>query len=289
MKNGFWFLFILAAILGCASSSGHKVMSPALYQQKRSYSKAIETGSASAADSEFMSRGSSSSKTEEVTPVSATSSSDTENKLDAAAPAAQPSDIPEPPKPAAAASSEPNSSIARMIIYAAWMTVEVAKPDESLASALELMQKMGGFLSKRSDYSVEIRIPSAMFFAFIREIEQYGTVTSRAIASEDVTEQYADLAMRLDNLFAMRARLLVLLEQARKVEERLAIERELSRINEEIEVINGRMRMLKNLADYATIFLQFTPREAVPLQPQKQPTPFGWVRSFDISQLFEGQ
>lgn len=262
-------------------------MSPALYQQERSYSKAMVSESAPAPDGEFMSSRSS-AKTEEVTTGSASSGDDTTpHQSDAAAPAAQPSDIPDPPKPAAVA--EPNSSIARMIIYAAWMTVEVAEPEKSLASALELMQKMGGFLSKRSDYFVEIRIPSAMFFAFIREIEQYGTVTNRAIASEDVTEQYADLAMRLDNLFSMRARLLVLLEQARTVEERLAIERELSRINEDIEVINGRMRMLKNLADYATVFLQFTPRYTAPLQPQKQPTPVEWVRSFDISHLFEGQ
>jgi len=283
MKNWFWILFTFLAFSGCASARYESARPAASYDGARAYQKmAVEAEAAPTAYDE------SGAITGSATGDSEKKMESVEGKAPGAPGAGVRQDVPEPPVPAAPTEKRP--SVARMIVYAARLAIEVVEPEKSLEAALALMQKMGGYLSQRSDYAVEIRIPAAMFFDFIKEIETYGTVTDRVIASEDVTEQYADLALRMENLTAMRARLMELLEQARTVEERLAIERELSRINEEIEVIGGRMRMLKNLADYATVYLRFTPRYANGMpQPQKQPTPVWWVRNFDISQLFSGQ
>lgn len=201
-----------------------------------------------------------------------------------------PKDPPPPDQPAPRPDTPVKPSIARMIIYAARLVINVLEPEKSLEEALAVMQKMGGFLAQRNNLYVELRIPSALFFDYVREVEKLGIVVHRTIASEDVTEQFADLALRLGNLQVMRARLLALLELARTVEDRLAIERELTRINGEIDAISGRMRMLKNLVDFATVQLQFTPRyEGGPVTPQKLATPVWWVKGFDVSQLFSGQ
>ncbi len=181
-------------------------------------------------------------------------------------------------------------AISRMSIYAARLVVNVLEPDKSMEAALALMTKMGGFLSQRNNLSVEIRIPSALFFDYVKEVEKLGIVVQRTISSEDVTEQFADLTLRLGNLKVMRTRLIALLELAKTVEERLAIERELSRVNGEIDAISGRLRMLQNLVDFATIQLQFVPRnEGGPVLPEKLATPVWWVKTFDVSELFGGQ
>ena len=205
MKNWFWVLFMLAAIWGCAASR-QEVARPASYSSEQSYFKmAREAESAPASESSYDSA--------RTATISTGSSSSDDAPVAEPKPAAPPaegkSEIPEPPKPAAP--SEKPSSMARMIVYAARLAVEVVEPEKSVQAAMELMRRMGGFLAQRNDYALEIRIPSALFFDFVRELEQFGTVTDRVIASEDVTEQYADLALRLENLNAMKARLLALL------------------------------------------------------------------------------
>ncbi len=287
MRHRYWVLFLWLAMFGCAHKSEYAPARTAPYGGSV-YQKMSREAEESVATSDSYA----------PAEPAATGSAEREYRRDERPePAPPPGDAggnaqgpsgPQPPQPATPV--EKRSSVARMIIYAARLAVEVVEPEKSVQAAMELMRRMGGFLAQRNDYALEIRIPSALFFDFVRELEQFGTVTDRVIASEDVTEQYADLALRLENLNAMKARLLALLEQARTVEERLAIERELSRVNEEIDVISGRMRLLKNLADYATVFVRFTPRYAGgPPQPQKEPTPVWWVRNFDISALFGGQ
>ncbi len=198
---------------------------------------------------------------------------------------AEPSADP-PPKP----DTPQTPQLRRMIIYAARLAIQVMEPEKSLEEALELAKKLGGFLSSRQDLFVELRIPAAQFFDFVQEMEKMGVVTERVISSEDVTEQFRDLTIRLENLQVMQKRLMDLLELAKTVEERLKIERELSRINGEIDAISVRLRMLRNLVDFATVQLRFIPRHpGGPVQPQKLPTPVWWVHSFSVDRLFHSR
>ncbi|PKN47110.1 MAG: hypothetical protein CVU59_03970 [Deltaproteobacteria bacterium HGW-Deltaproteobacteria-17] len=297
MKHSLWVLALSLLSLGCAA---RKEMSAPMsapgreYERNQHYSRMAAESTSSSADYSpapapvMVSTGGSTEKKEYADEEV---SADKMRPTDDRGPESTPAD---PAKPETPAQPNPSPtvrpSIARMIIYAARLVVNVLEPDKSMEAALALMTKMGGFLSQRNNLYIEIRVPSALFFDYVREVEKMGIVVQRTISSEDVTEQFADLTLRLGNLKVMRTRLIALLELAKTVEDRLAIERELSRVNGEIDAISGRLRMLQNLVDFATIQLQFVPRqEGGPVTPEKLATPVWWVKSFDVSNLFGGQ
>jgi hypothetical protein len=80
-------------------------------------------------------------------------------------------------------------------------------------------------------------------------------------SSEDVTEEYVDLQARLENLEATADRVRGFLEEADDVEEALAVNQELSRLESEIEAYRGRIQYLENRADFSTITVTLTPDE----------------------------
>ncbi|MBU1070522.1 DUF4349 domain-containing protein [Myxococcota bacterium] len=177
----------------------------------------------------------------------------------------------------------------RLIVYAAALSVGVFEPEKSAQSAIELAEKLGGYMKSRSNNDVVVRVPAEQFFAFVKELEAYGHMASRVINSQDITSQFVDLTIRLNNLLITRTRLQAILEKARNVEETLAVERELNRVSGEIEQIKGRLRLFQNLVDFATVQLSFFMRHgqsSVTPNPVKVDTPIYWIKRFDVVTLF---
>jgi hypothetical protein len=84
-------------------------------------------------------------------------------------------------------------------------------------------------------------------------------VTSETTNSQDVTEEYVDLSARLGNLEATRDRVRAFLEDARNVEEALAVNQELSRLEGEIEAMAGRLQFLSQSAAFSSLTINLTP------------------------------
>ena len=78
-------------------------------------------------------------------------------------------------------------------------------------------------------------------------------VESRAVTSEDVTDEYVDSQSRLSSMRATELRLLSFLEQAEDVEDALAVQNELSDLQQEIERVQGRINFLEQTAAYSLI------------------------------------
>ena len=77
---------------------------------------------------------------------------------------------------------------------------------------------------------------------------------SESTNAEDITEQYFDLQARLSNARKLEARLLELLaKQAGKITDVLQVERELSRVREEVERFQGKLRLFDHLVDLSTL------------------------------------
>jgi len=192
------------------------------------------------------------------------------------------------PKPPEAQTDAPPLA-RRLIVYAANLSVGVFEPEKSAQAAIELVEKLGGYMKSRTNNDVVLRVPADKFFGFIKELETYGHMASRVINSQDITSQFVDLTIRLNNLLVTRTRLQAILEKARNVEETLAVERELNRVSGEIEQIKGRLRMFQNLVDFATVQVSFFLRhgqDTVTPNPVKVDTPIYWIKRFDVVTLF---
>ena len=106
-------------------------------------------------------------------------------------------------------------------------------------------------------------------------------VLDEQASGQDVTDEYVDLDSRLTNLEATRDRIRGFLEQATTVEEALAINEQLSEVEDQIEQIMGRMNYLKNRAAYSTISINLEPFIPTPTPeptwtPSPSPTPTPW-------------
>ena len=86
-------------------------------------------------------------------------------------------------------------------------------------------------------------MPSELLDATIAELRRIASkVRSELSTSRDVTDEYVDLGARLKNQQATEEALLALLDQARSVEAALAVQRDLTHVQEEIERLSGRIK-----------------------------------------------
>jgi Domain of unknown function (DUF4349) len=147
-----------------------------------------------------------------------------------------------------------------LLIYNAQLVAQVDHVPAGIDQVIEAATSIGGFLASRTDSSVTVRVPVARFREALGRVEALSTVTSRNVQTEDVTEAFHDLEVRLTNLRSVQTRLQQFLARASSVTDALAVERELERVGQAIDEIEGRMRFLTNRAAFSTITVTLTAR-----------------------------
>lgn len=114
---------------------------------------------------------------------------------------------------------------------------------------IESLEEWKSEYQQRTDHHafIVLRIPVEESSDLITEIESYGNVLNRQVSGRDVTDEYVDNESRLRNLNTHEERLLTLYDKATSIEDMLKIEKELSRIREQIEAIQGRQMYLNEV------------------------------------------
>lgn len=110
---------------------------------------------------------------------------------------------------------------------------------------------------------VTVRVPSATYGAFIADAAKLGRVLFQSESSDDVTQQHVDMKARLANLKAELTRLRQLFARATKVSDMLEIEREVTRVQGDIESLQAQIAYLERQAAMATVTLELV--EPTPL------------------------
>ncbi len=177
-------------------------------------------------------------------------------------------------------SDTPNTT-ERKVIKTAYLSIEVGvdKFEKALFDLTRLADNNGGFVSNTQSYSdadgdltsgsITIRIPHDKYNSTLDLIKDMGTVESITVSGQDVTQEYTDLESRLRNLEAQEVILLDLMSQSKDVGDSIEVQRELSYVMEQIEVIKGRMNYLDNLVSFSTI-------EVYIHEPEPITTSSGW-------------
>ena len=100
----------------------------------------------------------------------------------------------------------------------------------------------------------------------------------------DVTAEFRDIEIRLQNARAVRARLEELLAKAQNVEDALKVERELERISGEIESMSGKLKLFRELISFSTITVTFSTKPVDRVENQVQ-LPFPWLNELGLTNL----
>ena len=147
----------------------------------------------------------------------------------------------------------------RIIVRTVDMGIVVDDVAESVDAIGSVAQEMGGWLvsSSRAEEHrgfVSVRVPAERLEeAILRLRAMAQDVKSEITSSRDVTDEYYDIQARLTNLEATEGALIKLLDRAEKVEDALSIQESLSRVQEDIERLQGRIKLLEQTAAYSLI------------------------------------
>ncbi|KPK10881.1 MAG: hypothetical protein AMJ56_07055 [Anaerolineae bacterium SG8_19] len=158
----------------------------------------------------------------------------------------------------------------RLIIREGQMSIVVENTDESLKVIAILAAAKNGWVVDSEVFqsgnaksgSITIRIPAEEFDTAVEEVRDLALeVTSESTNSQDVTEEFVDLEARVANLEATADRVRSFLDEAKTVEEALAVNAELSRLESEIESLKARMKFLSESAAFSRLTVFITPDE----------------------------
>lgn len=173
------------------------------------------------------------------------------------------------------ASTDP-TAIPSMIIRNGQASVEVDSLELAVARVRDLAGRLGGYIANSQMQAgrnqlrlatLEIKVPAGRFEEVANGLTPIGRVESVNITAEDVGEEFTDITARVANAHRLEQRLIDLLAtRTGKLSDVLEIERELARVREEIERMEGRLRFLKTRV--ATSTLSVTVHERAPLVGQ---------------------
>jgi hypothetical protein len=160
-------------------------------------------------------------------------------------------------------SGQADSAAPRMLIRTGDASVEVDSLEPAVERLRALTERLGGFVANTSyqggrdrvrEASLELRIPADRFEAMQTVLDSVGDVEWLNVAVQDVGEEYVDLSARTANARRLETRLVELLAtRTGKLEDVLAVERELARVREEIERYEGRLRFLRTRVATSTL------------------------------------
>ena len=147
----------------------------------------------------------------------------------------------------------------RIIVHTARMSLVVDDVALTVDGIADVARDLGGWVvssdrSSRHSGAIAIRVPAGLLDEAFRRLEALALkVESRAVTSEDVTDEYVDSQSRLVSLRATEERLLSFLDRAGNVDEALRVQKEVSDLQLRIEEIQGRLNFLKQTAAYSLI------------------------------------
>ena len=170
------------------------------------------------------------------------------------------------PLPQLEQQSESAETFGRKIIKEGTIRFETADIHKTKSLIERTVQELNGYISKDtiSDYSQRIehtliiRVPADKFDSLLLNIsESVDRFDSKNIEARDVTEEYIDVQSRIKTKKELQARYTELLKQAITIDEMLNIEREIGKLQTEIESAEGRMRYLTDRAAFSTLTVTY--------------------------------
>ena len=150
-----------------------------------------------------------------------------------------------------------------MIIRNGAVIVQVDSLERAIDAVRALATSVGGFLGNVSmqtgerqvrSATMELKVPAARFDNVMTGMPVFGKVEHSSATAEDVGEEFVDISARVANAKRLESRLVSLLAtRTGKLEDVLAVERELARVRQEIERYEGRIRYLNTRVATSTI------------------------------------
>jgi hypothetical protein len=151
----------------------------------------------------------------------------------------------------------------RLIVRTGQASIEVDSLETAMAELRQIVHRAGGFVADASIQSgrnqirsatLELKVPASRFDDLTEGLRPLGRLQFVNVGAEDVSEEFVDLTARVANARRMEERLVEILRtRTGRLQDVLSVEREIARVREEIERMEGRVRFLKASAQLSTL------------------------------------
>ena len=172
----------------------------------------------------------------------------------------------------------------RIIVRTVQLALEVNDVAASIEEISQSVQRDGGWVVSTDRSSkhfgfIAVRVPAVKLDDTLKWMRQVGVdVLSEASTSTDVTDEYYDLRSRVTSLQATEEALIKLLDRAQDVEDALEVQRELARLQVEIEAHLGRIKLLEETAAFSLVNISLN------LAPQEMRVDAGDDKTFSVDE-----
>ncbi|MFN2621568.1 MAG: DUF4349 domain-containing protein [Chthoniobacterales bacterium] len=174
---------------------------------------------------------------------------------------------------AAAPSATPSAvgpTANRKLIRNATAELEVVSFDESVQKITAFAAEEKGYVSTTSSEKQEngklrgeivVKVLPDNLDRFLGKLRGIGELKNQALTTEDVTKSYFDTESRLRNARLMEQRLIEILKtKSKDVADLLEVEKELGRVREEIETMQGELKFMDSQVAFATVTITLAER-----------------------------
>jgi hypothetical protein len=143
---------------------------------------------------------------------------------------------------------------------------EPMPPDTAVSSEREPASGVASsdFAGSEPFASLVVRVPEQLFDTAVKRFSRLGEVRSASTSSEDVTSQYVDLQARLRHFRAVERRLVSFLQETSTVNQMLAVQDRIDRVQLTIEELSAQLKSLSETTSYGTLSVYITEKGRTP-------------------------
>ena len=159
----------------------------------------------------------------------------------------------------------------RKLIRNAQVELEVVKFDEAVQRITAFATEDRGFVATSSSErqangklrgQLIVKVLPEKLDEFLLKLRGIGEVKNQTLGTDDVTKQYFDTESRLNNARTMEQRLIDILKtKTGKVSDLLEVEKELGRVREQIEQMQGSIKYLDAQIAFATVTITIAEKD----------------------------
>lgn len=160
--------------------------------------------------------------------------------------------------------SQSNNVIVKKIIKNGDLDIQVGDIKKAHQQVNEIIKSNNAYIQTERFNNTDIderqfftiRVPHKNFDGLINSFSNgIGSVLSKNIASDDVTEEYTDVSIKLANKKIYLEKYRDMLRSAKTTKDMLEIQENIRELEDEIDVAEGRLRFIDDRVNYSTLNL----------------------------------
>lgn len=182
----------------------------------------------------------------------------------------------------------------RKIVKTAALSIKTKNYDTLISDIKQKIEQYGGYIEQSQEYNydyasnrnanMDVKIPAYKLEQFIEELAMLGTITSKVISSDDITDSYIDVESRITALETEEETLLGILKNAQSLTDVIELQERLSAVRADLESMKAKKQSYDGMVAYSGVSLDISEVERV---VEGDDTFFGEVKERLMNNLYD--